>query len=93
MEITHINIYKAKKRGPVLAYANIVFGKNFIIRGITLLENEKGRFISMPSRKIIDSEKERSSYREVCHPLNNEIRKEIKEKVFEAYDQFIENEE
>jgi stage V sporulation protein G len=93
MEITHIKIYKAKKRGPVLAYANIIFGKKFIIRGITLLENEKGRFISMPSRKLIDGEREKSSYREVCHPLDNEIRKEIKDKVFEAYEQFIEDEE
>ena len=46
MEITEVKIFKAKQKGAVLAYANIVIDNNFIIRGITLLETERaGRFI------------------------------------------------
>ena len=47
MEITEVRIFKAKQRGAVKAYANIVLDGCFIIRGITLLETEKGRFISI----------------------------------------------
>ena len=41
MEITNVKIFMAKRRGPVLAYANVILDNRFIIRGITLLETEK----------------------------------------------------
>ena len=92
MNITNIKIFKAKQRGPVLAYANIILDNRFIIRGITLLETEKsGRFISMPSRLVRNSENRQ--YRDICHPLNTQIRKELTEEIFAAYDEFIENQE
>lgn len=90
MEITNVRIFKAKKRGPVLAYANVILDNQFIIRGVTLLETEKGRFISMPSRRIIDEERH---FRDVAHPLNSDIRTKLTEEIFEAYDEFIENQE
>lgn len=90
MEITNIRIFKAKKGGPVLAYANVILSGQFIIRGITLLENERGRFISMPSRKLRDEERQ---YRNMCHPLNSNVREELTKAIFDAYDEFIANEE
>lgn len=90
MEITNVRIFKAKKRGPVLAYANVILDNQFIIRGVTLLETEKGRFISMPSRRIRDEERH---FRDVAHPLNSDVRKKLTEAIFEAYDEFIENQE
>lgn len=90
MEITNVRIFKAKKRGPVLAYANVILDNKFIVRGITLLETEKGRFISMPSRKLKDNERQ---YRDMCHPLNSDVRNELTQVVFDAYDEFLENEE
>lgn len=90
MEITNVRIFRAKKRGPVLAYANVILDNQFIIRGVTLLETEKGRFISMPSRRLRDGERH---FRDVCHPLNSDIRTKLTEEIFEAYDEFIENQE
>lgn len=90
MEITNVRIFKAKKRGPVLAYANVILDNQFIIRGVTLLETEKGRFISMPSRRLRDGERH---FRDVCHPLNSDIRTKLTEAIFEVYEEFIENEE
>ena len=90
MEITNVRIFRAKKRGPVLAYANVILDNQFIIRGVTLLETEKGRFISMPSRRLRDGERH---FRDVCHPLNSDIRTKLTEAVFEAYKEFIENQE
>ena len=91
MEITNVKIFRAKRRGPILAYANVILDNKFIIRGITLIETEKhGRFISMPSRKLRN---ERKSFRDTCHPLNAEVRNELTETIFAAYDEFMENEE
>ena len=90
MEITNVRIFKARQKGPVLAYANVILDERFIIRGITLLETEKnGRFISMPSRRLRN---EQRSFRDVCHPLNQEVRNELTETIFAAYDEYIENE-
>lgn len=91
MEISNVKIFKAKKRGAVLAYANVILDNKFIIRGITLLETETGRFISMPSRLLRNNGKK--SFRDVCHPLNSQVRTELTDAIFNAYDEFIANEE
>lgn len=91
MEITDVRIFKARRKGVVLAYANVILDGKFIIRGIALVETEKnGRFISMPSRRLRNGER---SYRDVCHPLNSDVRTELTEKIFAAYDELIESEE
>lgn len=90
MEITDVKLFKTKKSGPVLAYANVVIYNQFIIRGIALVETEKnGRFLSMPARKMRDRDRH---YRDMCHPLNQEIREQLTDAVFAAYDEFIQNE-
>lgn len=91
MEITDVRIFKARRKGVVLAYANVILDGKFIIRGIALVETEKNRrFISMPSRRLRNGER---SYRDVCHPLNSDVRSELTEKIFAAYDELIESEE
>ena len=90
MEITDVKLFKTRRNGPVLAYANVILDNQFIIRGITLLDTKKsGRFISMPYRKLKDRE---GHYRDVCHPLNCEVRTQLTEAVFDAYDEFMKNE-
>ena len=61
----------------------------YIIRGITLLENDRGRYLGMPSRRLIG---EKKAYRDTCHPINQDVRDELTKKVFDAYDEFIKNE-
>lgn len=87
IKITDVKIFNAKKRGPVLAYANVVLNNSFIIRGITLLETKKGRFVSMPSRRLNTEDKPR--YRDLCHPLNSKVREAITKAIFAAYDEQI----
>lgn len=94
MEITNVRIFKAKKRGSVLAYANVILDNYFIIRRITLIERNGKRYLSMPAFTMRNTEnEERRKYRDICHPLNSNVRKELTEAVFEAYDEFIANEE
>ena len=37
MESKDVKIFRARQKGPVLAYANVILDNQFIIRGITLL--------------------------------------------------------
>lgn len=90
MEITNVRIFKAKQRGPVLAYANVIISNQFIIRGITLIEKDGRRFISMPSRRVLNSNR---IFRDTVHPLNRELREELTNIIFEAYDEFLKSEE
>ena len=84
IKITEVRIFKIKKRGALLGYANIVLNNSFIIRGIKLLETEKtGRFVAMPSRRL---RQEKRAYRDLCHPLNQETRDLITKEIFNAYD-------
>jgi stage V sporulation protein G len=90
MEITEIKIFKIKQRGALLGYANIVFNNSFIIRGIKILENEKnGRFVAMPSRRL---RQEKRAYRDLCHPINQEVRELLTKEIFSAYDNLEEYE-
>ena len=87
MEITEVKVYLAKDDGRLKAYATIVFDNSFIIRDLKVIEGDKGLFVSMPSRKRKDG-----SFRDIVHPLNAETRREIEEKIVEAYKKVLETE-
>ena len=90
MEITEVKIFKAKRRGPVLAYANVIFNDCLIIKRITLLEKHGKSYLSMPATVARDTrDNERRRYIDICHPLNNDTREKITQMVFDAYDEFI----
>lgn len=90
MEITNVKIYKARQGGPVLAYANVILDRQFIIRGITLIEKDGKRFISMPARRVRNGERH---FRDTAHPLNREVREKLTETIFNAYEEFLKSEE
>ncbi len=87
MEITDVKIYKAKQRGPVLAYANVILDNQFIIRGITLIDKDGRRFVSMPARKLRNGK-----FRDISHPLNSEVREKLTKTIFQAYEEFLQAE-
>ena len=92
MKITDVKIFKANQRKGVLGYANVVLDEDFIIRGITIVETQKsGRFLSMPSRVLRGTEKR--AYRDMCHPLNDKIRKKLTDAVLKAFEEFENNED
>ncbi len=81
MKITDIKIFPVALEGRLKAYVSITFDDSFIVREIKLIKNNAGMFVSMPSRRKTDG-----SFKDIAHPLNNEMRKLIEEKVIEAYD-------
>jgi len=83
VEITNVRI-SLRSEEKLKAFANITFDNAFVVRGLKVINGANGYFVSMPSRKRADG-----SHQDVCHPLNNEARKQIEDKVLEAYEQAL----
>ena len=84
IKVTEVRIFRIKQRGALLGYANIVLNDSFIIRGIRILESERaGKFVAMPSRRLNGGKR---AFRDLCHPLNQEVRDLITKEIFDAYD-------
>jgi len=83
VEVTNVRI-SLRSEEKLKAFANITFDNAFVVRGLKVINGANGYFVSMPSRKRADG-----SHQDVCHPLNNEARKQIEDKVLEAYEQAL----
>ena len=42
----------------------------------------------MPSRRLRNQQR---AFRDICHPLNTEVRNELTEIIFAAYDEYMQN--
>lgn len=80
MNITEIRI-TLRNEDKLKAFANVTFDNAFVVRGLKIINGKRGFFISMPSRKRKDG-----TYHDIAHPINNETRKRIEDKVLEAYE-------
>ena len=88
INITEIKVFlmePAKQESKLKAYVNIVLNDCFVIRGVRVIEGQKGLFISMPS-----IQKKNGEFQDVAHPINKETRKELEQKIFKAYESKLE---
>jgi stage V sporulation protein G len=80
VEITEVRI-TLRDEEKLKAFANITFDNSFVIRGLKVINGNQGYFVSMPSRKRTDG-----THQDIAHPVNNEMRRLIEEKVLQAYE-------
>lgn len=85
MEITDIQIIKVEGKGKLLAYANIVINEALVLKGIKIIDGEKGKFIVMPSQTLIRKGKIKTF--EYFHPINNEARNLITDAIINTYNE------
>jgi len=79
-EITEVRIYKTRGDSSVKAYASVSLDNEFVVKGLKIIESEKGLWVSMPSKKGKDG-----SYQDLFHPVSKEARDKIVEAVLKAY--------
>ena len=79
MEITEVKVFPIQEE-KLKAFVSIVFDQCFMVNDIKIIQGREGLFISMPSRK-----KKNGEFKDVAHPLNNETRRMIEEKVLGEY--------
>lgn len=88
MNITDVRIRKIAKEGNMKAIVSITFDDEFVIHDIKVIEGEKGLFIAMPSRKTNEGD-----YRDIAHPISQEVREKIQKVILEAYEKALLQEE
>lgn len=85
MQITEVRVFPVDEE-KLKAYASIILDQCFIINDLKVIQGRRGLFISMPSRR-----RKRGGYRDVAHPLNNETRQMIEERVLAEYQVALES--
>lgn len=68
----------------VKAIASVNIGGAFAVHGIKVIDSVKGIFISMPQSSYKKDGK--MQYSDICHPITVEARNELIDKVIEAYE-------
>ena len=80
-----VKVYPAQDSKNLLATATVTLGVCFSIRGLRILDSEKGAFVSMPQRKTAQGE-----YKDICFPTTAEMRKELHSAVLGEYQRTME---
>lgn len=85
MTLTSITIDKAYKRDiGVLAEVSIVLDNQFSIHKLLIIKGSNGIFVAYPKYETA-IEDGKARHRDVAHPIQNNIRQDIQEKVLNHY--------
>lgn len=75
------SISKIENGGNVKAIANVVVNGELAVRGVKVVEGEKGAFVAMPSKKM------GRDYADVAFPITAEARTALNNAVLKSYEQ------
>jgi len=73
-------LYRVNGEGALRAFADLSIADSILIRGIRIIEGQKGLFVSMPKQQGKDSR-----WYDTVRPLSKEMREEISTTVLTAY--------
>lgn len=86
MQVTGVKVFTVAKDDERLkAFATIIFDDCFIVRDLKIIDGTEGLFVAMPSKKRKDGQ-----YKDVAHPLNNDMREIIESAVLVEYKEEVE---
>ena len=83
MDVTEVRVFPVDEE-KLRAYVTITFDHCFVVRDLKLIRGITGLFVSMPSKRRKDG-----TYKDIAHPLNNETRKMIEEKIIAEYEKML----
>src|SRR5687768_15823741 len=83
MEITDVKVIPVDDE-KLKAFVSIVFDQSFVVTDIKVINGPKGLFVSMPSKKRKDG-----TFKDIAHPLNNQMRQYLEEKILTVYRQQV----
>ena len=83
MQITEVRVYPRDEE-KLKAFVTVTFDDSFVVRNLKVIQGQNGLFVAMPSRKMADG-----SHKDIAHPIKNEVRRMIEEKVLAAYQEKI----
>ena len=83
MEITEVRVFPVGE-DKLKAFVSIIIDDCFVVSDIKIINGNNGLFISMPSKK-----RKNGTFRDIAHPLNNDTRRKIEEKVLARYKEVL----
>src|SRR5207245_1417587 len=83
MEITEVRVFPVDEE-KLKAFVSIIIDDCFVVSDLKIINGNNGLFISMPSKK-----RKNGTFRDIAHPLNNETRKKIEDKVLARYNEVL----
>mgnify|MGYP002603797468 CR=1 FL=1 len=87
MNITDVRVRKIASTGKLRAYVSITFDDEFVVHDIRIIEGDKGLFVAMPSKHMIEG-----GFKDIAHPINTETRERIQGAILEAYEKAVSEE-
>jgi stage V sporulation protein G len=76
-----VRILSTKQNGATLAAASVNINGVFAVRGVKVMDSDKGPFVSMPRYKAGNGE-----YKDICFPCTKESREQFNQAVLSAYE-------
>ena len=81
MEITDVQVFIVNEE-KLKAYATITLENSFLVRDLKVIKGHSGLFVAMPAKKRKDG-----VFRDIAHPLNQQMRDEVETKVLRAFEE------
>ncbi len=85
MNITQVKVFPVHE-DKLKAFVSVVFDHAFMVNDIKVIQGKEGLFLSMPSRR-----KKNGDFKDVAHPLNNQTRRMLEERVLAEYRQVVDD--
>ena len=86
MDITQVRIFPVGE-DKLKAFASVVLDDCFVVSDIKIIHGQNGLFVSMPSKK-----RRNGTFRDIAHPLNQETRRRIEERILARYEDVVSGE-
>ena len=83
MDVTEVRVFPVDE-DKLRAYVTVTFDHCFVVRDLKLIRGNTGLFVSMPSKRRKDG-----TFKDIAHPLNNETRRMIEEKIIAEYEKML----
>ncbi|MCB0220337.1 MAG: septation regulator SpoVG [Chrysiogenetes bacterium] len=85
MQVTNVKVFPVDE-DRLKAYVTIVFDDCFVVHDAKVINGPSGLFVAMPSKRT-----KNGTYRDTVHPLNQETREMIEQRVLEKYREDVGN--
>lgn len=82
MKVTDVRMRKLITDSRMKALVSITLDDVFVVHDLRVIEGNNGLFVAMPSKRTSDGE-----FRDIAHPINSEMRREIRDAVMKVYDE------
>ena len=84
MNITDVRVRKLLSEGKMKAIVSVTLDDAFVVHDVKVVDGQNGLFVAMPSRKTPSGE-----FRDIAHPISQEARDTLQQKVLEKYEEAL----